>query len=108
MEVDGVMSKALRGFITFPTATLEGFPHTDLRPVPIFGMVLYTVHILKKREGRRKKKIEIVKEGSRNKEAFPFFSVVSTLCKTNFGLGGGYMRFKACKITVITRYLKFT
>lgn len=46
VEVDGVMSKALRGFITFPTATLEGFPHADLCPVPIFGVVLYTVHIL--------------------------------------------------------------
>lgn len=56
------MSKALRGFITFPTATLEGFPHADLRPVPIFGVVLYTVHILKMRESRQKKKIEMALE----------------------------------------------
>lgn len=53
VEVDGVMSKALRGFIAFPTATLEGFSHTDLRPVPIFSMVLNTIHILKEKlEGK--------------------------------------------------------
>lgn len=59
VEVDGVMSKALRGFITFPTATLEGFSHADLRSVSVFGMVLDTVHILKMRESRKKKSIEI-------------------------------------------------
>lgn len=46
MEVDGVMSKALRGFIAFPTATLEGLSHTDLRPVSVFSMILNTIHIL--------------------------------------------------------------
>lgn len=49
MKVDGVMSKALRGFIAFPTATLEGLSHTDLRPVAVFSMVLNTVHILEER-----------------------------------------------------------
>ncbi len=49
VEVDGVMSKALRGFIAFPTATLEGLSHTDLCPVPVFSMVLNTIHILKEK-----------------------------------------------------------
>lgn len=53
VEVDGVMSKALRGFIAFPTATLEGLSHTDLCPVPVFSMVLNTIHILKEKiEGK--------------------------------------------------------
>lgn len=54
VEVDGMMSKALRGFIAFPTATLEGLSHTDLRPVSVFSMVLNTIHILEEREVRRK------------------------------------------------------
>ncbi len=49
VEVDGVMSKALRGFIAFPTTTLEGLSHTDLCPVPVFSMVLNTIHILKEK-----------------------------------------------------------
>lgn len=46
VEVDGVVSQALRGLVALAAATLEGFPHTDLRAVAILGMVLDTVHIL--------------------------------------------------------------
>lgn len=49
VEVDGVVSQALRGLVTLAAATFEGFPHTDLRAVAILGVVLDTVHILKRR-----------------------------------------------------------
>lgn len=48
MEVDGVVSQALRSLVALATATLEGFPHTDLRAVAILGVVLDAVHILKR------------------------------------------------------------
>lgn len=48
VEVDGVVSQALRGLVALAAATLEGFPHTDLRAVAVLGMVLDTVHILKR------------------------------------------------------------
>lgn len=51
VEVDGVVSQALRGLVALAAATLEGFPHTDLCAVAILRMVLDTVHILK-RQGR--------------------------------------------------------
>ena len=51
MEVDSVVSQALRGLVAFPTATLEGFPHPDLRAVAVFGMVLDAVDILRRAEG---------------------------------------------------------
>lgn len=51
VEVDGVVSQALRGLVALAAATLEGFPHADLRAVAVLGVVLYTVHILK-RQGR--------------------------------------------------------
>lgn len=50
MEVDGVVPQALRGLVALATATLEGFPHTDLRAVAILGMVLDTIHVLKRQE----------------------------------------------------------
>lgn len=52
MEVDGVVSQALRGLVALPTAALEGFPHADLRAVAVFGVVLDAVHILRRAEGR--------------------------------------------------------
>lgn len=48
MEVDGVVSQALRGLVALATATLKGFPHPDLRAVAILGMVLDTIHILRR------------------------------------------------------------
>lgn len=53
VEIDGVMSQALRGLVALAAATLKGFPHTDLRAVAILGMVLNTIHILK-RQGRKR------------------------------------------------------
>lgn len=50
MEVDGVVSQALRGLVALPTAALEGFPHTDLCAVAIFGVVLDAVNILRRAE----------------------------------------------------------
>lgn len=50
VEVDGVVSQALRGLVALPTAALEGFPHTDLRAVAIFGVVLDAVNILRRAE----------------------------------------------------------
>lgn len=77
MEVDGVMSKALRGFIAFPTATLEGLSHTDLCPVSVFSMVLNTIHILEEREVRGKSENETKpKELSRNKENLEYMYTV--------------------------------
>lgn len=46
VEVDGVMPQALGGLVALATATLEGFPHADLRAVAVLGVVLDTVHIL--------------------------------------------------------------
>lgn len=46
VEVDGVVSQALRGLVALAAATLKGFPHTDLRAVTILGVVLDAVHIL--------------------------------------------------------------
>lgn len=53
VEIDGVVSQALRGLVALTTATLEGFPHTDLCAVAVLGVVFDTVHILKKRQGIR-------------------------------------------------------
>lgn len=50
VEVDSVVSQALRGLVAFATATLEGFPHTDLSAVAVLGVVLDTIHILEKQE----------------------------------------------------------
>lgn len=46
VEVDGVVSQALRGLVALSTATLERFPHTNLGAVAVLGMVLDTIHIL--------------------------------------------------------------
>lgn len=51
MEVDGVVSQALRGLVALATATLKRFPHPDLCAVAILGVVLDTIHILE-RPGR--------------------------------------------------------
>lgn len=48
VEVDGVVPQALRGLVAFATATLEGFPHTNLCAVAVLGVVFDTIHILKK------------------------------------------------------------
>lgn len=53
VEVDGVVSQALRGLVALAAATLEGFPHADLRTVAILGVVLDAVHILKRQRERR-------------------------------------------------------
>lgn len=47
VEVDGVVPQALGGLVAFATATLEGFPHTNLCAVAVLGVVFDTVHILK-------------------------------------------------------------
>lgn len=52
VEVDGVVSQALRGLVALPTATLERLPHTDLCAVAILGVVFNTIHILERREKR--------------------------------------------------------
>lgn len=44
-----MMSKPLGGFVAFPTAALEGLPDAYLCPVSILGVILYTIHILKKK-----------------------------------------------------------
>lgn len=46
VEVDGVVPQTLRGLVALAAATLEGFPHTDLRAVAILGVVLDAIHIL--------------------------------------------------------------
>lgn len=46
VEVDGVVPQALRGLVAFATATLEGFPHTNLCAVAVLGVVFDTIHIL--------------------------------------------------------------
>lgn len=51
VEVDGVVSQALRGLVALAAATLEGLPHTDLRAVAVFGVVFDAVHILRRAEG---------------------------------------------------------
>lgn len=48
VEVDGVVSQALRSLVALAAATLEGLPHTDLCAVAILGVVLDTIHILKR------------------------------------------------------------
>lgn len=55
VEVDGVVSQALRGFVAFSAATLEGFSHTNLRAVAILGVVLDPVHILESWADGRKR-----------------------------------------------------
>lgn len=54
VKVDGVVSQALRCLVALATATLEGFPHADLRTVAVLGVVLDAIHILK-RETRDEK-----------------------------------------------------
>lgn len=46
VEVDGVVSQALRGLVALAAATLKRLPHPDLRAVAILGVVLDTIHIL--------------------------------------------------------------
>lgn len=51
VKVDGVVSQALWGLVALATATLEGFPYTDLCAVAILGVVLDAVHILRRGRG---------------------------------------------------------
>lgn len=53
VEVDGVVSQALRGLVALPAAALEGLPHADLRAVAVFGVVLDAVNILRRAEVSR-------------------------------------------------------
>lgn len=57
VEVDSVVSQALRRLVALAAATLEGLPHSDLRAVAVLGVVLDAVHILvrwgREREERR-------------------------------------------------------
>lgn len=46
VEVDGMVSQALRGLVALAAATLEGFPYTDLRAVTVLGVVFDAVDIL--------------------------------------------------------------
>lgn len=46
VEVDGVVSQPLRGFVALAAATLERFPHTDLCAVAVLGVVLDAIHVL--------------------------------------------------------------
>ena len=48
MEVDGVVTQALRRLIALPTPTLEGLTHADLSTVAILSVVLYPIHILER------------------------------------------------------------
>jgi len=70
VEVDGVVSQALRGLVALAAATLKGFPHTDLRAVTILGVVLDAVHILT-RQGRE----DALRKGEKCNEP-PFHAVV--------------------------------
>lgn len=46
VEVDGVVSKPLRAFVTFTTPALKGLTNADLSAVAVLGVVLDTIHIL--------------------------------------------------------------
>lgn len=48
VEVDGVVAQALRALVAFPTAAFKRLAHTDLSAVAVLGMILDTVHILRK------------------------------------------------------------
>lgn len=46
VEVDGVVAKTLRCFVTLPAPALEGFAHLYLGSVAVLGVILDPVDIL--------------------------------------------------------------
>lgn len=54
-----MVSEPLRGFVAFPTAALEGLPHSDLCPVSVLSVVLYTIHVLQQENHRVRNNQEV-------------------------------------------------
>lgn len=59
VEVDGVVSKPLRAFVTFTTPALKGLTNADLSAVAVLGVVLDTIHILQKRKAQKRQSASI-------------------------------------------------
>lgn len=48
VEVDGVVAQALGALVAFSAAAFKRLAHTDLCAVAVLGVILDTVHILRK------------------------------------------------------------
>lgn len=53
VEVDGVVAQALGALVAFPAAAFKRLAHADLCAVAVLGVILDTVHVLRKKKKKK-------------------------------------------------------